>query len=338
MRIVNNTSLTAIAMPDGSRHLFFQSATGELRHAALHKSTGDWKLNEEKRLAKPHTSLAVVPSPTSFAFQLFYIDPEGRLATSLFGENPECPEHHVDPVIQSFPISATPKSLAAASVVGSEHPAAFVLFYEDPSGSVMAMRNTYPAFYGSHTKQDLKPGSWLNVTGIFHANTHDTQRHDLSLQSPLSAPFTVDLWNCYGYFSSPDSPSDPSAPIVRSIFFESLAKGNAAIPFPNSLLSPTVLVLYDAQKCGRPIGNHRLCANQGLAPSNAANSDFSREKRLDSLLTKDPGHPVEWGPLLGCKSDPADALWGTEHDISLQPACVCSGAWTIRDVCLSPAR
>lgn len=189
-------------MPDGSRHLFFQSADGNLRHAALHIPTGAWKVSESKKLAKNHTLLAVLPSHTLFAFRLFYIDLYGRLATGVFTPDKTAGwEFHVVPLIQSFPISADPKSLSASVVARDECAKGFVLFYENPSEAVMAMEYVYPTFCRDGSMKSSERGTWLNITDAFYTKSqHNGQGLRLF---PPRAPFTLDPWrSLWPFFGS----------------------------------------------------------------------------------------------------------------------------------------
>ena len=60
--ILNDTSLAAVILPNGDRHLYFQDSTGRIRYVIRTASTNQWNTSPDSNIsasAKNHTPLAV---------------------------------------------------------------------------------------------------------------------------------------------------------------------------------------------------------------------------------------------------------------------------------------
>ena len=88
--ILDDTSLTALELPNGDRRLFFQEFSGTIRQAFYSSATKEWKADVNYIVAsdaKNHTPLAVVNVPWSgenFVNLTFLVSESVVLTISVF--------------------------------------------------------------------------------------------------------------------------------------------------------------------------------------------------------------------------------------------------------------
>ena len=67
-RILDDTSIAALALPNGDRRVFFQDLSGVIRQAFFSATTGEWRADVNYLVAsdaKNHTPIAVVNVPAA---------------------------------------------------------------------------------------------------------------------------------------------------------------------------------------------------------------------------------------------------------------------------------
>ena len=201
--ILNDTSLTALLLSDGSRHTFFQATDGSFRHAVYIASTDSWELDMKhihgEAQPRNHTPVAASHGSTLFSIILFYVDVADQLAALTV--TPRGLHSSPNLLRQSIPVLAGSRSLSVSQVFDNDLAIATHIFYEDPNGKAIALK-------ASHAEGRYRlSGKWQNITDALRV----TPRGSEPIAS-ISGPFAVTAMEyCVYYFSKLSSAGSTNA-------------------------------------------------------------------------------------------------------------------------------
>ncbi|KAL8917025.1 MAG: hypothetical protein Q9208_008200 [Pyrenodesmia sp. 3 TL-2023] len=166
--IVNNTSLSAMALRNGQRFVYFQEATGAFRRATFAATTKAWEGSTDSRLAssaKNNTPLAAIVYPDA-DITLFYLDQAnsiGCVEFSLSGPfNGGCSIRENSVNFPSNAVAPDTIQISATMLMPANVPPGLLLVYEEPSGKISMILG-----YVNGAQNTL--WSWVNVTEKFDA-------------------------------------------------------------------------------------------------------------------------------------------------------------------------
>ncbi|KAL9071738.1 MAG: hypothetical protein Q9161_004002 [Pseudevernia consocians] len=189
--ILNDTSLAAVSLSNGDRHLFFQDNTGLIRRAVRVQSSGQWttspNLNastdpSSKPSSNPKRFTPLTATGPTFQkdMSLYYISENGIVSSNFWREGESSWEQDqqfgnystaVDTRSLSISLFPMANSSSSLNILGENSTANIaLLFYETPNGKVSALlhrlilkivdENSQAGSFSPESPQD----QWINIT------------------------------------------------------------------------------------------------------------------------------------------------------------------------------
>ena len=180
-RILDDTSIGAVALPNGNRWLFFQDITGAIRHATFSAKAGVWQSSIKLEIisdAKNHTPLAVtnIYSPDVSnrltkllsgmrlnplqTLELIYVSTKSSTlrSVSFYHGSIQKTDLYVHLELPDIKVAPNSRRLSAVAVSPNTDVPGILLFYENPTRKLNIM-------YGfDDLNANLKPWRWRNLT------------------------------------------------------------------------------------------------------------------------------------------------------------------------------
>ncbi|KAM0800348.1 hypothetical protein BDR22DRAFT_972912 [Usnea florida] len=180
--ILNDTSLAAVVLSNGDRHLFFQDNTGLIRRAVRVYSDGQWNTGRNlnasdfKLSAKPkkYTPLTATGPTGDKQMSLYYVSESNDVSSNILMEGED--SWYPDGQFGNFSTAVDTRSLSISSLETVNNSSEFnlvensttnlaLLFYENPNGKVSALLHRLLNTVNMKFRMENAPrDQWIDIT------------------------------------------------------------------------------------------------------------------------------------------------------------------------------
>ena len=186
--ILNDSSFAATTTPDGSRHVFYQDSSFNLRRAVYSDATRSWSTSTSQIIpnatdARPKTPLSASITNTrtdTSQLTLLYISKSNHLVVTSFAHGVWSDQTTYYNVSQ-FLSSTTSRSLSLFQVPSTNGSDELLLFFENSEGNVTGLRGTH------NELPFFDPASWYSWDDITNALQPEPPYPPATLSPPFSA-------------------------------------------------------------------------------------------------------------------------------------------------------